>query len=97
HKDVSNQLFASYAKAVDTRGLAAIIGEDSLSETDRKYLMFGDLFERKFVSQGINENRDIETTLDIGWEILSVLPERELTNIKMDYIKKYHPAYRGKK
>ncbi|MCY0882602.1 MAG: V-type ATP synthase subunit B, partial [Acidianus infernus] len=46
---------------------------------------------------GVNENRDIETTLDIGWEILSILPERELTNIKEAYIKKYHPAYRGKK
>jgi V/A-type H+-transporting ATPase subunit B len=97
HKDVSNQLFASYARAVDTRGLAAIIGEDSLSEVDRKYLLFGELFERKFVSQGFNENRDIETTLDIGWEILSVLPESELTNIKTQYIKKYHPNYRGKK
>ncbi|BCS91609.1 V-type ATP synthase beta chain [Metallosphaera sp. J1] len=97
HKDVSNQLFAAYAKAVDTRGLAAIIGEDSLSDTDKKYLMFGDAFERKFVSQGVNENRDIETTLDIGWEVLSILPERELTNVKVDFIKKYHPAYRGKK
>lgn len=97
HKDVSNQLFASYARAVDTRGLAAIIGEDSLSEVDRKYLLFGELFERKFVSQGFNENRSIETTLDIGWEILSVLPESELTNIKTQYIQKYHPNYRGKK
>jgi V/A-type H+-transporting ATPase subunit B len=97
HKEVSNQLFAAYAKAVDTRGLAAIIGEDSLSDTDKKYLMFGDAFERRFVSQGVNENRDIETTLDIGWEVLSILPERELTNIKTDFIKKYHPAYRGKR
>ncbi|BDC19682.1 V-type ATP synthase subunit B [Acidianus sp. HS-5] len=97
HKDVANQLFAAYAKAVDTRGLAAIIGEDSLSETDRKYLLFGDAFERKFVNQGVNENRDIETTLDIGWDILSILPERELTNIKDAYIKKYLPTYRGKK
>lgn len=96
HKDVFNQLFASYARAVDLRGLAAIVGEDSLSDTDRKYLLFGDAFERKFVNQGITENRPIERTLDIGWEIMSLLPERELTNIKTDYIKKYHPAYRVK-
>ncbi len=97
HKDVSNQLFASYARAVDVRGLAAIIGEDSLSEVDKKYLLFGELFERKFVNQGFDENRSIETTLDIGWDILSVLPESELTNIKTQYIQKYHPNYRGKK
>lgn len=97
HKDLMNQLFASYARAVDTRGLAAIIGEESLPEVDKKYLLFGEAFERKFLSQGVNENRDIETTLDLGWEVLSILPESELTNIKLDYIKKYHPAYRGKK
>ena len=96
HRDIFNQLFSSYARAVDLRGLAAIVGEDSLSEVDRKYLMFGEAFERRFVSQGINENRTLETTLDIGWEVLSVLPERELTNIKVEYIKKYHPTYRGK-
>jgi len=96
HKDVANQLFAAYAKAVDTRGLAAIIGEDSLSDIDKKYLLFGEAFERKFVSQGVNENRSIETTLDIGWDILSILPESELTNIKSSYIKKYLPIYRGK-
>ncbi|AWR97609.1 V-type ATP synthase subunit B [Acidianus sulfidivorans JP7] len=89
HKDVMNQLFASYSRAIDTRGLAAIIGEDSLSEVDKKYLLFGDAFERKFLNQGVNENRDIEKTLDIGWEVLSILPESELTNIKTSYIQKY--------
>ncbi|BCU67418.1 V-type ATP synthase subunit B [Sulfolobales archaeon HS-7] len=97
HKDVSNQLFASYARAIDLRGLAAIVGEDSLSEVDRKYLLFGELFERKFITQGVTENRPIEKTLDIGWEVLSELPESELTNIKLTYIKKYHPLYREKK
>ncbi|EWG08008.1 MAG: V-type ATP synthase subunit B [Candidatus Aramenus sulfurataquae] len=97
HKDLQNQLFASYARAIDTRGLAAIIGEDSLSEVDKKYLLFGEAFERKFIMQGVNENRSVETTLDIGWDVLSILPESELTNIKTSYIKKYHPAYRGKK
>lgn len=97
HKDLANQLFAAYARAVDTRGLAAIVGEESLPEVDRKYLIFGEVFERKFLAQGFNENRDIETTLDLGWEVLSVLPESELTNIRPEYIKVYHPKYRGKK
>ncbi|MEM0373144.1 MAG: V-type ATP synthase subunit B [Sulfolobales archaeon] len=97
HKDLANQLFAAYARAVDTRGLAAIVGEESLPEVDRKYLVFGEVFERKFLSQGFNENRDIETTLDLGWEVLSVLPESELTNMRPEYIKIYHPKYRGKK
>jgi V/A-type H+-transporting ATPase subunit B len=97
HKDLSNQLFAAYARAVDTRGLAAIVGEESLPDIDRKYLLFGEAFERRFISQGFNENRDIETTLDIGWDVLSILPESELTNIRPEYIKTYHPNYRGKK
>lgn len=79
HKDLSNQLFAAYARAQDIRGLAAIIGEDSLSDVDRKYLLFAEQFERKFINQGINENRDIETTLDIGWEVISMLPESEIS------------------
>lgn len=97
HKDLSNQLFAAYARAQEVRGLAAIIGEDSLSEVDRRHLLFGEQFERKFISQGFNENRTIEQTLDIGWEVLSVLPESELSLIKQEYVKKYHPNYRGKK
>ena len=97
HKDLSNQLFAAYARAQEVRGLAAIIGEDSLSETDRKYLLFAEQFERKFINQGFNENRSIEQTLDIGWEVLSILPESELSLIRQEYIKKYHPNYRGKK
>ncbi|AGE71462.1 ATP synthase subunit B [Sulfolobus acidocaldarius] len=97
HKDLSNQLFAAYARAQDIRGLAAIIGEDSLSDVDRKYLLFAEQFERKFINQGINENRDIETTLDIGWEVISMLPESEISLIRTEYIKKYHPNYRVKK
>ncbi|MDT7875095.1 MAG: V-type ATP synthase subunit B [Sulfolobaceae archaeon] len=95
HKDLSNQLFAAYAKAQDIRGLAAIIGEDSLSEVDRKYLIFAEQFERKFINQGFTENRDIERTLDLGWEILATLPESELGLIRSEYIKKYHPKYKG--
>ena len=95
HSEVSNQLYASYSRGVELRSLAAVVGEESLSETDRRYLRFADLFEKRFLSQGERENRSIEETLDIAWEILSVLPEDELVNIKEETIKKYHPAYRG--
>ncbi|MCQ4336209.1 MAG: V-type ATP synthase subunit B, partial [Sulfolobales archaeon] len=61
----------------------------------RKYLLFGDAFERRFIQQGLNENRSIEQTLDIGWEVLSILPESELVQLKPEQIKKYHPKYRS--
>ncbi|GAB6148636.1 ATP synthase subunit B [Stetteria hydrogenophila] len=96
HGDVSNQLYAAYSRGVELRSLAAVVGEESLSETDRRYLKFADAFERRFLNQGVRENRPIEETLDIAWEILSILPEEELTNIREEYVKKYHPKYRGK-
>ncbi len=94
HADVSNQLYAAYSRGVELRSLAAVVGEESLSEVDRKYLKFADEFERRFLSQGPRENRPIEQTLDLAWEVLSILPEDELTNIKEEHIKKYHPKYR---
>ncbi len=94
HAGVSNQLYAAYARAQELRSLATIVGEESLSETDRKYLRYAEAFEKRFLSQGFYENRDIDTTLDIGWEVLSILPESELTNIKDEHIRKYHPKYR---
>ncbi len=94
HAQVSDQLYASYSRGVDLRSLAAVVGEESLSETDRKYLKFADLFEKKFLTQGVRENRSIENTLDLAWDILSDLPEEELTNIKEEMIKKYHPKYK---
>lgn len=95
HADVSNQLYAAYSRGVELRSLAAVVGEESLSPVDRKYLEFADLFEKKFLRQGERVNRTIEQTLDIAWDILSILPEEELTNIKEKHIKKYHPKYRG--
>lgn len=95
HADVSNQLYAAYSRGVELRSLAAVVGEESLSPVDRKYLEFADLFEKRFLKQGERENRSIEQTLDIAWEILAVLPEEELTNIKEKHIKKYHPKYRS--
>jgi V/A-type H+-transporting ATPase subunit B len=91
---VSNQLYAAYSRAQELRSLATIVGEESLTETDRKYLRFAEAFEKRFLSQGFYENRSIEETLDIGWEVLSILPESELTNIKDEHIRKYHPKYR---
>ena len=94
HANVSDQLYAAYSRAQELRGLATIIGEESLSPIERKYLRFAEAFERKFLSQGTNENRSIEETLEIAWEVLSILPESELTNIKPVFIRKY---YRGRR
>ncbi len=96
HADVSNQLYAAYSRAQELRSLATIIGEESLTEVDRKYLRFADAFEERFLKQGVRENRSIEETLEIAWEVLSILPEEELTNIKDQHIRKYHPKYRSK-
>jgi V/A-type H+-transporting ATPase subunit B len=93
HRNVADQLYASYAYGRDLRKLVAIVGEEALTELDKKYLNFADSFEKSFVSQG-NEDRSIERTLEIGWELFSLLPEYELKRIRMEYIKKYHPHAR---
>lgn len=89
HPDVANQLFASYSKVQDIRSLAQIIGEDDLSEVDNKYMEFGRLLENKFISQDFDENRSIIDTLNMAWEILSVLPIEELDRISPEMINKY--------
>ncbi len=89
HKDVSSQLFAAYSKVKSIRNLASIIGEEELSPIDKQYLQFGEKFEQKFLSQGEFEDRTIEQTLDIGWQVLSALPRDELLRIKREYIEKY--------
>ncbi len=95
HAEVSNQLYAAYSRGVELRSLAAVVGEESLSKVERLYLKFAEDFERKFLSQGTRENRDIEKTLDLAWNVLSILPEEELTNVREEYVKKYHPEYKG--
>jgi V/A-type H+/Na+-transporting ATPase subunit B len=90
HAGVSNQLYAAYAEGNDLRDLVAIVGEDALSERDKKYLGFAEDFERLFVTQDISENRSIERTLEIAWEILSKLPSSELKKIDEAYVKKYY-------
>lgn len=89
HQDVANQLFSSYARVGEARDLASVIGEDELSETDKKYLEFGVGFEKEFVAQGMNENRTIEETLDIGWRLLHILPREELDRIDTKILEKY--------
>ena len=94
HRAVSDQLYAYYAEGCDLRGLVAIVGKEALSERDRLVLEFADAFEQKFVNQGRDEDRSIFDTLDIGWDLLSELPETMLTRIDDHIIKKYHPKYR---
>jgi len=81
HQSVANQLFAAYAQVQDARSLASVIGEDELSEVDRKYIEFGKLFEKHFIGQGYETNRSILDTLDLGWDLLSVLPKDELNRV----------------
>ncbi|MFZ7111517.1 MAG: V-type ATP synthase subunit B [Desulfatiglandales bacterium] len=90
HAQVAAQLFASYAKVKRIRALAAIVGEEEISELDKIYLKFGVTFEEKFLSQGYDENRSIEQTLDIGWRMLSLLPQEELYRIAMEDIQRYY-------
>ncbi|MFA5331001.1 MAG: V-type ATP synthase subunit B [Methanoregula sp.] len=93
HKKVSDQMYAGYAEGNDLRGLVAIVGKDALSERDRGLLEFADLFEDRFVRQGYDEDRTIEDTLDLGWELLSTLPVEQLTRIDRELIQKYHPKF----
>lgn len=92
HSSVANQLFAAYAKVQDARALASVIGEEELSEVDRQYMKFGVQFEKYFITQGFNEDRSIEETLDLGWALLSLLPVSELDRIDEDMLNKYYDA-----
>jgi V/A-type H+-transporting ATPase subunit B len=89
HKDVSSQLFAAYSRVKQVRNLASIIGEEDLSEGDKRYLKFGEKFEQVYLNQDENENRDIGRTLDLGWRVLSELPREELLRVKQEFIEKY--------
>ncbi len=92
HKNVSDQLYAAYAEGKDLRGLVAIVGKESLSAKDQKLLNFADLFEDRFVRQGADEDRSIEETLDLGWELFKSLDQDQLTRISRKYIEKYMKA-----
>jgi V/A-type H+-transporting ATPase subunit B len=91
HSDVLNQLFACYAKGKESRELAIILGEGALSELDRLYLKFADQFENRFVRQAEDEDRSIQQTLEIGWDLLKIIPRPELKRIRTEYLDKYYP------
>jgi V/A-type H+-transporting ATPase subunit B len=90
HPHLASQLFAAYSYVKDVRNLASVIGEEELTPLDHTYIEFGDAFERKFVTQGLDEDRSIERTLDLGWEALRVLPAEELHRITDEEIEKYY-------
>jgi len=96
HREVSDQLYYAYAEGRAFRDLVAVVGEEALSTRDKLYLNFADTFEKRFVNQGEYENRDIEQTLDLGWDLMSMLPEVELKRIDPSTIAKYHPSHRNK-
>jgi len=93
HKQLSDQLYYAYAEGKIIQGTAMVSGEKALTSTDKLYLKFMDQFEKKFINQGYYENRDIETTLNIGWDLLSILPESELARIDPEILEKFHPKY----
>ncbi len=90
HSAVANQLFASYARVQDAKALASVIGEDELSESDRRIMEYGRVFQERFINQGYAENRSIEQTLDLGWELLRMLPRAELDRIDSDILDQYY-------
>ncbi|MFP3267094.1 MAG: V-type ATP synthase subunit B [Thermoproteus sp.] len=90
HKDVANTLIAAYSRALELRSLATLVGERNLGWRERRYLRFADAFEQKFVKQGVYERRTFEETLDIGWDVMSILPEDELTNARPEISAKYY-------
>lgn len=90
HANTMNQLFAAYARGKDAKELMVILGEAALTDIDRLYAKFADEFEKQYVSQGFAANRSIEETLDLGWELLSILPRSELKRIKDEYLDKYY-------
>ena len=81
---------SAYAKVGDARNLASVIGEDELSPIDKKYLEFGKEFEERYIGQGQNENRSMEETLDLGWELLGRLPKEELDRVDTKILEKYY-------
>ncbi len=94
HNNVFMQLYSAYAEGCDLREISTIVGTDALSDRDKIYLEIADRFENEFISQGENEKRTIEETLDIGWNLFSALPEEDLKLVSQDLIKKYLPKYR---
>jgi len=90
HSEVSNQIFAAYSKVQDVIALAQVIGEEELSELDKNYMEFGRVFENRFLKH--DENREMEETLDLAWQVLGILPRKELDRVSPDILNKYYKA-----
>jgi V/A-type H+-transporting ATPase subunit B len=90
HAGTMNQLFAAYARGKDAKELMTILGEAALTDDDKLFAKFADEFERRYVSQGYRTNRSIDETLDLGWQLLRILPRTELKRIKDEYLDKYY-------
>ncbi len=92
HSGLKDQLFASYARGKDVRELAVVLGESALDDADKAHLKFAEAYEKQFINQGEYDNRSIEETLDIGWELLKLIPKTELKRVKADMVEKYMTA-----
>ena len=92
HADTMNQLFSAYARGKDAKELGAILGEAALSDVDRLYAKFAEEFEKRYINQGFDTNRTVEETLDIGWELLKILPRSELKRIRDEYLDEFMPV-----
>jgi V/A-type H+-transporting ATPase subunit B len=97
HPDVANQLFSAYARVQDARSLASVIGEDELSAADKSFMKFGAAFEQHFIGQSFDESRSIEETLELAWDLLSMLPKSELDRLKDELIDKNYDVKRADK
>lgn len=93
HANTMNQIFAAYARGKEAKELMVVLGEAALTDIDKLYAKFSDAFEREYVSQGYNTNRDIEETLNLGWKLLSILPRTELKRIKDELLDEYYGKY----
>lgn len=91
HADTMNQLFSAYAKGKEAKELAVVLGESALSENDRKYLKFAEEFEKQYVNQGFDTNRTIEESINLAWQLLTLIPKSDLTRINDKYIERYYP------
>jgi len=91
HSDVGNQLYAAYAEGLDLRDLVAVVGEEALSDRDRLYLEFAEEFEDRFIDQGVEEDRSIDETLDLAWNLLTIIPKKDLKRIDQKFIDEYYP------
>ncbi|MCG9478898.1 MAG: V-type ATP synthase subunit B, partial [Actinomycetia bacterium] len=94
HADMFNQLYAAYARGKEVQELAVILGEAALTDIDKIYFKFADEFEKRYISQGEYDNRTIEQTLDLGWELLSIFPRDRLKRIRDEYLDKYLPRFK---